>query len=324
MKAALYYRFGPPEVVELRDVEKPAVPDDGVLVRVRASSVNPADWYPMMGRPYIARATFGIRKPKESRLGIDYAGTVESVGKSVTRFRPGDEVFGGRTGALAEFLCLPESGAIAVKPVNVTFEAAAATPVAGVTALQALRDRAQIKPGQHVLINGASGGVGTFAVQVAKVFGADVTAVCSTGNVEMVRSLGADAVIDYTRDDFTRSGQRYDAMIDIAGSRPWSACRRVLEPNAAYVIVGGPKKNRMLGPFSRTIKVRVGSMRASQKVVSFFLAQLNQPDLEVLSEMLGTGKIKPVVEKCYPLSDVREAFRHLGDGHARGKLVITM
>lgn len=324
MKAVLYFRFGPPEVIELHDVEKPPVPDDGVLVRVRASSVNPADWYPMMGRPYIARTTFGIRKPKNSRLGIDYAGTVESVGKSVTRLRPGDDVFGGRTGALAGYVCLPESGAIALKPANVTFEAAAATPVAGVTALQALRDRARIKPGQTVLINGASGGVGTFTVQVAKAFGAEVTAVCSTGNVEMVRSLGADVVIDYTREDFTRSGLRYDAMIDIAGSRPWSACKRVLEPNAAYVIVGGPKKNRMLGPFSRAIKVRAGSMRASQKVVSFFIAQLNRPDLEVLREMLESGKIKPVVEKCYPLSDVREAFGHLGEGHARGKLVVTM
>lgn len=324
MKAVLYERFGSPEVVELRDVEKPPVPDDGVLVRVRASSVNPADWYPMMGRPYVARAMFGMRKPKDSRLGIDYAGTVESVGKSVTRFRPGDEVFGGGTGALAEYACTPEGRAIALKPAGVTFEAAAATPVAGVTALQALRDRALIKPGQKLLINGASGGVGTFTVQVAKAFGAKVTAVCSTGNVEMVRSLGADAVIDYTREDFTRSGQKYDAMIDIAGSRPWSACRRVLERNAAYVIVGGPKKNRVLGPFSRTIKVRVGSIGASQKVVSFFLARLNQPDLEVLGEMLGSGKLRPVVEKCYPLSDVREAFRHLGTGHAKGKLVVTM
>ena len=324
MKAALYDRFGSPEVIEIRDVEKPPVPDDGVLVRIRAASVNPVDWYPMMGRPYVARTTFGMRKPKDNRLGVDYAGTVETVGKSVTRFRPGDDVFGGRSGSLAEYVCHLETGAIALKPADVSFEAAAATPVAGVTALQALRDKAHVKPGQKVLINGASGGVGTFAVQVAKALGAEVTAVCSTGNVEMVRALGADTVIDYSREDFTRGGQRYDAMIDIAGSRPWSACRRVLEPNAAFVVVGGPKNNRMLGPLSHTIKVRIGSARASQKVVSFFFAQLNQRDLEVLRDMLGSGKIKPVVEKCYPLSDVREAFRHLGEGHAKGKLVVTV
>ena len=238
MKAAVRDRFGSPDVVELRDIEKPAPADDEVLVRVRAASVNPADWYEVTGRPYVGRTQMGLLKPKSNRLGVDYAGTVEAVGGNVTEFRPGDEVFGGRSGAFAEYVCVREDRAIVPKPANLTFEEAAAVPVAALTALQGLRDKGQVQPGQKVLINGASGGVGTFAVQIAKALGAEVTGVCSTPNVDIARSLGADHVIDYTREDFTRSDERYDLMLDIAGSRSWSECRRVLDP------AGDPRHRR--------------------------------------------------------------------------------
>ncbi len=231
MKAAVRERFGSPEaVVEIREIEKPVPADDEVLVRVRAASLNMADWYDVTGRPYVGRVQMGLRKPKSERLGVDYAGTVEAVGKDVTQFRPGDDVFGGRNGAYAEYVCAREDRAIVPKPADVSFEEAAAVPVAALTALQGLRDRGQLEPGQKVLINGASGGVGTYAVQIAKALGGEVTAVCSTGNVEIARSLGADHVIDYTREDFTRSDRRYDLMLDVAGSRSWSACKRVLNP----------------------------------------------------------------------------------------------
>jgi NADPH:quinone reductase-like Zn-dependent oxidoreductase len=321
MKAIVQDGFGAPEVLELREIEEPGVGDGDVLVRVQAASVNPADWYAMTGAPYVARAQMGLRKPKE-RLGRDLAGGVAAVGGNVTRFRPGDEVFGAGTGTLAEYVAVSEDGLVP-KPASLSFEQAAAVPVAGLTALQGLRDKGRVQPGQQVLINGASGGVGTFAVQVAKALGAQVTAVCSTRNVDLVASLGADRVIDYTRDDFTRSDRRHDLLLDVAGSRSWPECRRVLTPEATLVLVGAPKGNALLGPLGHILKVRLASLRASQKV-SFFISKLNRQDLEALAELLEAGKVTPVVERTYPLGEAADAFRYLGEGHARGKLAIAM
>jgi NADPH:quinone reductase-like Zn-dependent oxidoreductase len=323
MKAAILERFGSPDVLELREVEKPTPADDEVLVRVRAASVNPADWYGITGRPWVARPTMGFFKPKETRVGVDFAGTVEAVGKDVTQLRPGDDVFGGRTGAFAEYVCVREERAVVPKPANVTFEEAAAVPVAGLTALQGLRDKGQIQPGHKVLINGASGGVGTFAVQIAKALGAEVTAVCSTRNVDLVRSLGADHVIDYTREDFTRSDRRYDLMLDVAGSRSWSECRRVLDPDATLIIVGAPKGTRLLGPLSHIIKVRLGALRSSRKVV-FFVAKFNKADMEALQELLADGKVTPVIDRRYELNEIADALRYLGEGHAQAKVVVSV
>jgi NADPH:quinone reductase-like Zn-dependent oxidoreductase len=322
MKAIVYHKYGSPDVLELREIDRPVVTDDEVLVRIHASSVNPAEWHAMTGL-YIARTQLGLLKPKNTRLGVDFAGVVEAVGGNVKRFRPGDEVFGGRNGAFAEYVCVREDRAVVLKPADVTFEQAAAVPVAALTALQGLRDKGQIQPGQQVLINGASGGVGTFAVQIAKSFGAEVTGVCSTRNVDMVRSLGADHVVDYTQEDFTRSERRYDLLLDIAGSRSWSECKRVLNPKAIFVIVGGPKTNRWIGPLSHVVKVRLASLRASQKVI-FFVAKLNKEDLVVLQELLEAGKVTPVIDRRYELSELPEAMRYLGAGHAQGKVVILL
>lgn len=320
MKAIVRDKYGSPDGVELQDVEKPEVTDDGLLVRVRAASVNRVDWYDVTGTPWIARPMTGLRGPKSRFTGRDFAGTVEAVGKDVTDLHPGDEVFGGKKGggSFAEYVGVPAE--VARKPAGMTFEEAAAVPVAALTALQGLRDHGQLQPGQKVLVNGASGGVGTFAVQIAKALGAEVTGVCSTRNVEQARSLGADHVIDYTREDFTRTGRRYDLILDIAGSKPWSQCRRVLNPNAILVIVGA-EGSRLMGPLGHIAKVRLGALRGSQKAV-FFVANFNGPDLAVLSELLETGKVKPVVEKRYELVEVAEALRYMGEGHARGKIVI--
>jgi NADPH:quinone reductase-like Zn-dependent oxidoreductase len=322
MKAIVYNKYGSPDVLELREIDKPVPTDDEVLVRIRASSVNPAEWYAMTGL-FVARMGMGLLKPKNTRLGVDFAGVVEAVGGNVKQFRPGDEVFGGKNGAFAEYVCVREDRGVALKPANVTFEQAAAVPTAALTALQGLRDHGQLQPGQQVLINGASGGVGTFAVQIAKAFGAEVTGVCSTGNVDLVRSLGADHVVDYTQEDFTRSGRRYDLLLDIAGSRSWPACKRVLNPKAIFVIVGGPKTNRWIGPLSHMIKVRLASLRASQKVV-FFVAKLDKADLVVLQALIEAGKVTPVIDRRYELREIAEAMRYLGAGHARGKVVITL
>ena len=321
MKAIVHERFGSPEVLELREVEEPGVGDGDVLVRVQAASVNPADWYAMTGAPYVARVQMGLRKPK-ARLGLDLAGEVTAVGGNVTRFKPGDEVFGAGTGTLAEYVAVSEDGLVP-KPANLSFEQAAAVPVAGLTALQGLRDKGSVQPGQQVLINGASGGVGTFAVQVARALGAEVTAVCSTRNVDMVASLGADRVIDYTREDFTRTDRRYDLLLDVAGSRSWPECRRVLAPQATLVLVGAPKGNALLGPLGHILKVRLASLPASQKM-TFFISKADRQDLEALAELLEAGRVSPVVERTYPLSEAADAFRYLGEGHARGKLAITM
>jgi NADPH:quinone reductase-like Zn-dependent oxidoreductase len=322
MQAIVHDRFGPPDVLELRDIDEPRVGDGDVLVRVRAASVNPADWYAMTGTPWVARPSMGLRKPKANRPGLDLAGVVGAVGGDVTRFRPGDEVFGTGVGTLAERVTVAEDALVA-KPANLSFEQAAAVPVAALTALQGLRDKGRIQPGHQVLINGASGGVGTFAVQLAKALGAEVTAVCSTRNVDTVRSLGADRVVDYTREDFTRGGRRHDLLLDIAGSRPWSACRRVLAPRANLVLVGAPKGSRLLGPLDHIAKVHLASLRAGQKVV-FFISRSTPDDLETLRELLEAGTLTPVVERTYPLRDAAHAFRYLGQGHARGKLVVTV
>jgi NADPH:quinone reductase-like Zn-dependent oxidoreductase len=321
MKAITYQRYGSPGVLELRDVEKPAVTDDGVLVRVHASSLNPVDWHTMTGTPYLVRIEAGLRRPKSKMLGTDFAGTVEAVGTNVKDVRPGDEVFGARNGAFAEYVCVRD--AVVPKPANVTFEQAAAVPVAALTALQGLRDKGRLEAGQRVLINGASGGVGTFAVQIAKALGAEVTAVCSTRNVELVRSLGADHVVDYTSDDFTRSEQRYDLMFDNAGSRSWRECTRVLEPQARVVLVGGQMGGPVFGPLGHVIKSKLAAMFGSRKAV-FFVAKFNSADMRVLRELLEAGKVTPVVDRRYPLSEVAAAFRYLGEGHAQGKVVVTI
>ena len=322
MKAIVHNTYGSPDVLELQEIDKPDPTDDEVLVRVRAASVNPVDWYSLTGTPYVGRMQMGLRKPKGNSVRIDFAGTVEAVGRDVTEFRPGDEVF-GRSGAFAEYVCVPADEALALKPANLTFEQAAAVPLAALTALQGLRDTGQLQPGGKVLINGASGGVGTFAVQIAKALGAEVTGVCSTRNVDLVRSLGADHVIDYTQEDFTRSDRRYDLMLDLAGSRSWSACRRVLNPQATLVIVGAPKGNRLLGPLSHMVRVRLAAVRSSQKAL-FFIAKFNKADMVVLRELLEAGKVTPVIDRRYELSDIADALRYLGEGHAQGKIVLTV
>jgi NADPH:quinone reductase-like Zn-dependent oxidoreductase len=283
--------------------------------------VNPADWYGMAGRPYVGRVSTGLRGPRQPVLGVDFAGTAEAVGEDVEGIEPGDEVYGGRSGSLAEYVCVRVG--VARKPANLSFEQAAAVPVAAVTALQALRDNGRVEAGQRVLVNGASGGVGTFAVQLAKAFGAEVTGVCSTEKVELVRSLGADRVVDYTEDDFSREGERYDLILDIAGSRPWSAYKRVLAPEGTLVIVGGSKKNRLLGPLGHVIKIRLASVPGSRRT-TFFIAKITRPDLELIRELIEAGKVTPVVERTYALSDVADAFSYLGEGHAHGKLVVTV
>ena len=321
MKAIVRTKYGPPEALELQEVEKPDLTDDGVLVRVRAASVNRGDWYGLTGTPYLARTQFGLRKPKNAVLGWDFAGTVEEVGRDVTHVRRGDEVFGGSVKTFAEYVLARK--AVAPKPSNLTFEEAAAVPVAALTALQGLRDKGRLEPGQRVLVNGASGGVGTFGVQIAKALGADVTAVCSTRNVELVQSLGADRVVDYTREDFTRADRPYDLILDVAGSRSWREYTRVLKPGGTLVSAGAPKGGPMLGPIGHIVKVRLGALRGSQKVV-FFIADMNSGDLDVMRELIEAGKVKPVLERRYELSETADALRYMGEGHVQGKLVIAV
>jgi NADPH:quinone reductase-like Zn-dependent oxidoreductase len=321
MRAIVHERYGRPEVLELRDVDKPVLEDHQALVRVHASSVNPVEWYGVTG-PYFARIGNGLRKPKSTRVGADLAGRVEAVGRDVKAFQPGDEVFGTSGGSWAEFACASEER-LARKPANLSFEEAAAVPLAAITALQALRDKGQIEPGQKVLINGASGGVGTFAVQIAKSLGAEVTGVCSTRNVELVRSLGADHVVDYTQEDFTTRGERHDLMLDIVGSRSFLACRRILTPEATVVLVGGRMTYRGLGPLPHFLGTILKSRGRSQ-TVRFFVAKITTEDLAVLRELLEAGKVRPVIDRKYQLSEAAEALSYLGEGHARGKVVITV
>jgi NADPH:quinone reductase-like Zn-dependent oxidoreductase len=322
MKAAIYTRYGPPDVVQITDVEKPVPKDNEVLIKVRAASVNPYDWHFMRGTPYGVRVIAGLRKPKVARLGADVAGQVEAIGSNITQFKPGDQVFGICKGAFAEYVCAPES-AFVMKPENVTFEQAACVPIAGFTALQGLRNKGRVQPGQTVLINGASGGVGTFAVQIAKSFGVDVTGVCSTRNVDMVRSIGADRVIDYMQEDFTSSGQRYDVFFDCIGQHSLSACRSVLNPKGIYVGAGGPSDRWMIGPIAHMIKSLAMSALGSQKLVGL-LAKANKEDLIILRELIQSGQVKPVIDRRYTLRELPEAIRYLEEGHARGKVVITV
>jgi NADPH:quinone reductase-like Zn-dependent oxidoreductase len=326
MKAVVYTDYGSPDVLQIREIKKPAPNDDQVLVKVRAVSINPLDWHFIEGRPYIMRGMMGgMRKPKNPRLGVDYSGTVEAVGKNVTQFKPGDEVFGNKIGAFAEYLCPRADRAVAMKPANITFEQAAGIPVAGLTALQGLRDHGKVQPGQKVLINGASGGVGTFAVQIAKNLGAQVTGVCSGRNADMVQSLGADHVIDYTKEDFTKGNERYDVILDNVGTQPLSGFRRVLKPNGILVMVGGggPNDGKWVGPMVRPIKAMLMSPFTSQKM-GMMLAEPNQKDLNLVAEMMDSGKVKSVIDRTYPLSQIREAMAYLEQGHARGKVIITV
>jgi len=322
MKAIVYRCYGSPDVLEYEDIEKPAPADNEVLVRVKAASVNPLDWHYMRGSPYLMRLGTGLGAPDNSRLGVDFAGTVETVGTNVTRFKPGDNVFGGRNGAFAEYVLIPEDRALALKPANITFEQAASVPIAAITALQALRDKGRIKPGQKVLINGASGGVGTFAVQIAKSFGAEVTGVCSTRNLEMVRSIGADHVIDYTREDYTESGQHYDLIIDNVGNHSLTANRRVLTPEGILVMIGGPKGN-WLAPLMAPVKALMLSPFVGQELI-LLLARMNEEDLAILGDLMKTGKVTPVIDRRYPLSEVAEAIRYSEKGHARGKIIVNL
>ena len=320
MRAIVYHEYGSADVLRQVELEKPVPADDEVLLRIRAASVNPLDWHFMRGSPYLLRVVTGLRHPKNPRLGVDVAGTVEAVGRNITQFQPGDAVFGACRGAFAEYGCAREQ-ALVRKPENLTFEEAAAVNVAGITALQALRDHGRVDTGEEVLINGAAGGVGTFAVQIARSFGADVTGVCSIGNVEMVRSLGAIRVIDYTQEDFTRTGKRYDLILDAIGNHPLSACRRALKPGGSCVMVGGADSG-LFGMLLDIIKPVFYSRVVSQSFVTM-LAKPRQEDLKLLSELMESGQVRPVIDRCYRLSETAEAIWYLEAGHARGKVVIT-
>lgn len=322
MRAAVYARYGPPEVVQITDVEKPVPNDDEVLIKVRAASVNPYDWHFMRGTPYPIRIAAGLRNPKDNRLGVDVAGQVESIGKNVTLFKPGDAVFGLCKGAFAEYACASELK-VGLKPDNVTFEQVAAVPIAAFTALQGLRDKGNLQPGQRVLINGAAGGVGTFAVQIGKSFGADVTGVCSTRNIAMVRSIGADRVVDYNREDFTKGTRRYDLSLDCVGNHSLSACRRVLSPKGIYIQAGGPTGRWMIGFLGRLIKMLVLSRFVSQKLVMVG-AKPCKEGLAILHNLMKTRRVRPVIDKSYSLSEAPEAIRYVEAGHARGKVVINL
>jgi NADPH:quinone reductase-like Zn-dependent oxidoreductase len=322
MKAAVYTQYGPPDlVVQITDVEKPVPKDKEVLLKVHAAGVNPLDSHLMKGGPYIVRMLLGLGKPKIKRPGVDVAGQVEAVGEYITQFKPGDAVFGMCKGTFAEYVCASES-AFVIKPENISFEQVAAVPVAALTALQGLRDKAKIQPGQKVLINGAAGGVGTFAVQIAKSFGAHVTAVCSTRNVDMVRSIGADHVIDYTREDFTSANKRYDIIFDNVGNHSLSACRRLLNPTGINLMVGVLSGRGIISLLTRLVTALIWSRFISQKFI-FFIAKLNKQDLTFLSELMATGKVTSVIDRCYALHQVPEAIRYLSEHHARGKVIIT-
>jgi NADPH:quinone reductase-like Zn-dependent oxidoreductase len=317
MRAARVTKYGS---IAVEDVAKPTPAADEVLVHVHATSVNAVDWYGFKGRPYAGRVLMGVRKPKSGELGGDFAGVVEAVGVDVDDFEPGDDVFGCDGGTFAEYVVA--TPAVERKPANLSFEEAAAVPLAGLTALQGLRDHGGVQPGQLVVINGASGGVGTFAVQVAKALGAEVHAVCSTRNVEQARQLGADRVFDYTREDFTRSGARYDVFFDNAGNRSWRAMRRVLAPTATVVLVGGPRHRRLLGPLGHIVRIKLAA-KLGRRTASFFIAKPNRADLTALRELLESGRVRPVVEQRFELAQIAEAMRGMGEGHARGKTVVT-
>jgi NADPH:quinone reductase-like Zn-dependent oxidoreductase len=325
MKAVVYYQYGSADVLKIVDVEKPAPADNEMLVKVHAASLNPYEWHFMTGKPYLVRMIAGWRAPKNYRLGIDFAGTVVAVGKSVTRYKVGDGIFGGADGALAEYVELKEDDpSTAPMPSNMSFDQAAAVAIAGATALQALRDKVAIHPGEKVLVNGASGGVGTFAVQIAKSFGAEVTGVCSTRNLELVRSLGADHVIDYTQDDFTRAGQHYDVIIDIVGSHSLLQYRHALTPTGTVVLVGGNTDDPWLGALDGPIRAVFLRPFVSQNFV-LLLANVNKKgDMDNLRELMQSGKMTPVIDRRYPLAQVADAMRYLQLGHASGKVIVDI
>ena len=319
MKAMVYTEYGPPEILQLKEVEKPTAKEDEVLVKIQAVSVNPFEWHHLRGTPFPLRLSSGLLKPKHKILGLDIAGRVEAAGRNIKQFQPGDEVFGvSDFGAFAEYVCARET-TLVLKPANISFEEAAAAPVVAFSALQGLRDKGQIQPGQKVLINGASGGVGTFAVQIAKSFGAEVTGVCSTRNLDKVRSIGADQVIDYTQEDFTKSGRRYDLILAANGYHPIFDYKRALNSRGIYVVAGGSMAQvfqvSLLGPWI--------SMAGSKKM-STFVTKPNKKDLVFMRELLEAGKVVPVIDKRFPLSEVAEAIQYLEEGHARGKVVITL
>jgi NADPH:quinone reductase-like Zn-dependent oxidoreductase len=320
MKAAVYHEYGSADVIKFEDVEKPTPADNEVLIKVRAASANPLDWRIMKGEPRALRFIARLAKMKIGRPGIDVAGEVVTVGKNVKQFKPGDKVFGTCRGAFAEYVCTSESGVV-LKPDSVTFEQAASVNVAGLTALQGVRDKGKIQPGQRVLINGASGGVGTFAVQLAKWFGAHVTGVCSTRNLDLVRSIGADTVVDYTRNDFTKLSERYDLILECVGNLTPSACRQVLNREGRFVLVGGPHDPSLLDFLALPIKVLGVSMFSSQKAI-MFIAKSSQNDLTLLGELIATGKLIPVIDRRYSLDEVSDAIRYLEAGHALGKVII--
>lgn len=322
MRAVVYREYGSPDVLQLEKTVKPVARDDSVLVRIHAAAANPYDWHFMRGEPYFMRLLIGLRAPNEDRLGVDFAGRVEAVGKKVTHLRPGDEVFGLANGTFAEFVAAP-ADQVALKPASLNFEQAAAVPLAALTALQGLRDVARIEPGQRVLIIGASGGVGTFAVQIARAFGAEVTGVCSTRNLKLVRSLGADQVIDYTMEDFKESGRRYDVIFQLAGMRSPSDCIRALTPNGTLINSSGDSKGRWLGPLGRFIGAAALSPFVSQTLGSQ-TTKRSRGDLDYLTELIEAGKVTPVIDRTHPLSAVREAIRYLERGHTRGKVVIKV
>lgn len=320
MKAIVFKRYGGPEVLELQEIDKPAPREDDVLIKVRAASVNPLDWHFMRGEPYLIRTMTGFGTPKQTRVGVDVAGEIEAVGAKASEFKPGDAVFGASQGSFAEYVCT-KAPVIALKPANVSFEHAAAANIGGSTALQALR-AAKVQPGQKVLINGAAGGVGTFAVQIAKIFGAHVTGVCSTRNIEMVRSIGADRVIDYTREDFTRGDERYDVILDNIANHPLRAFRRILTRKGVYLMIGGAS-GKWLAPMDGALKAMLLSMFVSQKL-SLHLSRSSREDLITLGEWLAEGKITPVIDRQYELQEVPEAVRYVEQGHARGKVIVRV
>ena len=322
MKAIVYEQFGGPEVLTLSDVERPNLEDDRVLVRVSAASMNPYDWHMIRGLPYMARASAGLRSPKHPIPGADFAGVVEEVGVNVTEFAPGDQVFGSGPGAFAEYVSA-RARSVANTPGNVTFEQAAAVPMAGMTALQGIRDRGQLRSGQRALINGASGGVGTFAVQIAKAMGAEVTGVCSNRNVDLVRSIGADHLVDYTGEDFTRSGNRYDLIFDVVSTQSMSAIRRSLTDTGTYVTAGAVKMGNWIGPFSHLARVKLGSIIGKPTMMSM-LTKGSNDDLIMLGDYLASGKVVPVIDRSFSLEQTPEAMAYLETMHARGKIVITL
>ena len=321
MQAIVHSRYGPPDALELKDIDKPVITDDAVLVKVRAAAVGKGDWLTVQGLPYVARMRYGLGKPKHPVPGFDVAGRVEAVGSNVTRLQAGDAVFGWCEGSFAEYAAVPQSQ-LALKPANLSFEQAAAVPISGFAALQALRDAGGVQPGQQVVIIGASGGVGSFAVQLAKAFGAEVTGVCSTKTVDMVRSIGADHVIDYTQQDFTRTGQRYDLILEMAGNRALADLRRALTPKGTLVLVGGSGGRWFMGT-GRTLRAVLVSPLVGQRLRSFF-SRPKGADLVVLKELLEAGQLTPVIDRTFPLSETAEAIRYVGERSTQGKTVITV